>query len=29
MEKIVESFFDTYNDDFLEYFNRHKVFKVM
>ena len=29
MEKFVESFFDTYNDDFFEYFDKYKVLKVM
>ena len=29
MEKIVESFFNSYNDDFFEYFDRYKVLKIM
>lgn len=29
MEKIVESFFNLYNDDFFEYFDRYKVLKIM
>lgn len=29
MEKIVEGFFDTYSDDFFEYFDQHLVLKVM
>ena len=29
METIVESFFDTYSDDFFEYFDQHLVLKVM
>ena len=29
MEKIVESFFDAYSDDFFEYFDRYKVLKIM
>ena len=29
MEKIVEGFFDTYSDDFFEYFDKYKVLKVM
>ena len=29
MEKIVEGFFDTYSDDFFEYFDRYKVLKIM
>lgn len=29
MEKMVEGFFDTYSDDFFEYFDRHLVLKVM
>lgn len=29
MDTIVESFFDTYSDDFFEYFDRHLVLKVM
>ena len=29
MEKIVESFFDAYSDDFFEYFDKYKVLKVI
>ena len=29
MEKIEEGFFDTYSDDFFEYFDQHLVLKVM
>lgn len=29
MEKFDEGFFDTYSDDFWEYFDRHKVLNVL
>ncbi len=29
MEKIDEGFFDTYSDDFWEYFDKHKVLNVL